>query len=143
MTKLFHFGRLASLPAGAVVLLLAMVLVAPPSARGGCSHLVTSQTERGRHPSLMDDLSGGKTGRSDPLSPPPRPCSGAWCSGQPAAPSVPPGELNGRAESWACCALIPAPTAITSSFISIETSVPRPVCHGKLVFHPPRLLLSA
>src|SRR4051794_2773145 len=96
-------------PAGAITTLLALVLIAPSVAKAGCSHLVTSRNDPARLPSLIEPLLHDLAGQSDPLPTPParRPCTGAWCSGQPAIPTVPSGAFEGRLGSWAWCA--PAP----------------------------------
>src|SRR4029077_12441119 len=102
MTRPFTFRQPTAVRAGAVVSLLALALLPPPGAAGGCSHLVTSRTDPARLSSLIEPLVGDLAGRSEglPGPPPPRPWSGAWCSGQPAAPAVPAGVFDGPLDSW-------------------------------------------
>jgi hypothetical protein len=145
MTKSFSLKQLVSLPAGAVVLLLGFAVLAPPSALGGCSHLVTSGTDPGRLSSpiegLIHDLAGKAAGLPAPVRP--RPCSGALCSGQPAAPSVPPGLFDGRLESWVWCASVPGLVLIGDSFLFAETNGVLPTRRSLDVFHPPRFITPA
>jgi hypothetical protein len=145
MTSSFTFKLPAFLPAGAVVSLVALVVIAPPGAEGGCSHLVTSRTDQARISSLVDPLIRDLSGRSDPLPipRPPRPCSGAWCSGQPATPVVPAGQFDGPSESWAWCSSAPGSALAGRSFLPSATTAPRPVHTQTGVFHPPRVLLPA
>src|SRR5579871_5510579 len=112
MTRSLILKQSASVPTGAVVVLLAMALSAPPGAEGGCSHLVTSRTDPARLASQLDPSITGWADRSAPLPLPPgsRPCSGAWCSGQPAAPAIPAGMSDGRLDSWLWCPSAPALT---------------------------------
>ena len=140
-----RFKRLARLGTGAVLLFLVHGFSAPGSAWAGCNHLVTSRTDPGRLSSRIEPLILDLAGRSDPLPVPasPRPCSGTWCSGQPAAPSVPAGVLDGRLDSWAWCTEIPCFASTGSSFLSDETTALRPLRKGSAVFHPPRLLPTA
>jgi hypothetical protein len=77
MTRFFPSRQRNCQPAWAAILLLALFVAAPTEVWGGCSHLVTSRTERVNHRSLFDafivDDSGGTLGRS----------------GAPAAPQLP------------------------------------------------------
>jgi hypothetical protein len=139
------FKRLVRLGTGALLLLLVHGFAAPGSAWAACNHLVTSRTDPGRLSSRIEPLILDLTGRSQPLPIPPlpRPCSGTWCSGQPAAPSVPAGVLDGRLDSWAWCTEIPCLASTGSSFLSVETTALRPLQTGSAVFHPPRLIPPA
>jgi hypothetical protein len=122
--------------------LLALALLAPSVAKAGCSHLVTSRNDPGRLASLVESLMRDLAGPSDPLpTSPSRPrCSGAWCSGQPAIPPVPPGTFEGRLGSWAWCASSPAEVSTAPHSLVVETHVVVPLRRGNEVFHPPRLL---
>jgi hypothetical protein len=126
-------------------MLLALAQLAPQVAKAGCSHLVTSKNDRGRLASLVEPLMRDLASQSDPLSLPrgPRPCSGAWCSGQPAAPPVPSGTFEGRLGSWAWYAPSPDEVTTAASFLSAGTVTLRPLRRGNDVFHPPRLLPPA
>jgi hypothetical protein len=141
MTRSFSFKQLVSWRAGAVITLLALVLLAPPVAKGGCSHLVTSRTDPGRLSPLIGDLSGRSEGIPVPSRP--RPCSGAFCSQQPAAPAVPAIGLDQRLDSWPWCPILPTLASARPSFLSAGTIALCPVQRAGEVFHPPRLLLSA
>ncbi len=145
MTRSSALKQLVSLPAGAVVLLLGFTLVAPPGVEGSCSHLVTSRTDPGRLSALIDplvhDLSGEPAGIPLPL--PPRPCAGALCSGQPAAPAVPPGSFDGRIDTWAWYALVPGLTLTGDSFLFAATTELHPIRQALDVFHPPRAIPTA
>jgi hypothetical protein len=141
----FPFQRLVSLPAGAVLALLALGAIAPPGAQAACSHLVTSRTDRHESSTLTESLLHDLAAPSDPLPMPsgPRPCSGAFCSGQPAAPAVPAGVTAGRIGSWAWYSEVPAPTSTETAFLSRETSDPDPMRRAIAIFRPPRLLPPA
>jgi hypothetical protein len=145
MTVLIPFKPWVSLQTAAVLSLLAVSVAAPSQVCGGCSHLVTSQSERARHSSLIDslilDISGGEPGRPETPSsvpPPSRPCSGAWCSSQPAAPVIPPGTTEEWVDCWAWSMAVPGSIAVVSSFLvaaEIEFRALRPT--GS-IFRPPR-----
>ena len=126
-------------------MLLASVLLAPPGAEGGCSHLVTSRTDPGRLSSLFEplvhDLAGESAGIPSPQ--PPRPCSGALCSGQPAAPVVPAGFFDARIATWAWYPSVPGLTLIGDSFLFLEMHELQPIRQSLDVFHPPRALPPA
>src|SRR5436309_2891476 len=65
MARPFTSRQPTTLPAGAVVWLLALGLVAPPAAQAGCSHLVTSRTDPAvRIASLIESSVGDLAGRS-------------------------------------------------------------------------------
>ncbi len=70
----------------------------------------------------------------------PAPCSGAFCSGQPAAPAVPAGVTDGRIVSWVWCSELTPPASTATSFLSLETSDPQPMYRFIAVFRPPRHL---
>jgi hypothetical protein len=149
MIVFLPFRQLVFPPAGALALLLALFVIAPPELRGGCSHLVTSQSERTRQSSLIDafvvDDSGGEPARSEPPSVPalPRPCSGAWCPTQPDAPAAPSGTSDVRLETWAWYEVLPGSTSADSSSFSADEIDLRPRRPLGSVFRPPRLVLSA
>jgi hypothetical protein len=145
MTRFSSIKQLVSLPAGAVGLLLALVLLAPPGAEGSCSHLVKSRTDSGRLSSLIDplvhDLAGESAGIPTPV--PPCPCSGAFCSGQPAIPAVPAGFFDGRIDSWALYASAPGLELTAASSLFEEANEIHTIRQPLDVFHPPRALPSA
>jgi hypothetical protein len=124
-------------------MLLAAGLLAPPVAKAGCSHLVTSKYDPRAPLLLLESLMADPAGRRDPLPvpPAPRPCSGAWCSGQPAVPAVPPSTVAGRLGTWAWFVPVPREASGDFSILTAENSPLRPLRRGNDVFHPPRLLL--
>jgi hypothetical protein len=144
MTRFFNLRRVAPLPAGAFVALWAFVMLAPPGAQAGCSHLVTSRTKPARLSSVVDAMiatpDGGVSNLAEPLSVPPRPrpCTGALCSEQPAAPVHQAGVLDAPGDPWAWCVTIPGSPPASCSFIPSEMSELHPVLGGDAVFHPPR-----
>jgi hypothetical protein len=145
MTKSFTFNQPVFHRAGAVAALLALALFAPPVARAGCSHFVTSRTDPGRlfapiEP-LMQDLSRRSEAPRGPADP--RPCSGAFCSGQPAVPAVPAGVFGGVLNAWACLTAVPGLASRVDSFLSPATDELHPTRRAIAVFHPPRFLPSA
>src|SRR5579883_2022433 len=143
MTRPFPIRHPTPLPAGAVVGLLALALVAPAGARAGCSHLVWSGADPGvRMASLIESVIGDPTRRSAglPGPPPPRPCSGAWCSGQPAAPAVPAGMVDELADCWAWWTATSTSSSGRLSLFFAGTAALRPLHRGSAVFHPPRLI---
>jgi len=141
-----RFKRLARFGTGVILLLLVQGFYAPRYAWAACSHLVTSRTESGHQFQLVErlilDLNGGRTD-SLPLPAPTRPCSGRWCSSEPAAPSVPLGTIEGRLDTWACFVEIPGLNSTSPSRLSDQTTVLRPIQGGSVVFHPPRFLPPA
>ena len=145
MTRSFAFRQLVSLPAGAVMWLLTLALLAPPVAEGGCSHLVTSQADSGQVSSLIEPLMRDLAGQSERIPAParPRPCSGALCSGQPAAPAVPAELFEGELDSWACLAPVPGLAVPSDSFVSAEPDELQPTRLPIDIFHPPRRLRPA
>ena len=145
MTRAFAFKRPAGLPAGAILTLLVLVMIAPTVAEAGCSHDVTSRTTSVGRSSLIEPLFHNLTGQSEDLPVPPLPprCSGALCSGQPAAPAVPAGPIDVQPESWAWIASVAHLALTGESVLSSETSDLHPKHLAIAVFHPPRLLPSA
>jgi hypothetical protein len=126
---------------GALTWLLTLALFAPAAARADCSHLVTSKTDRAYQAERQIDLlirgSSGGDPSSEPRSPS-RPCSGAFCSGQPGVPSVPVGSLERLADSWAYSASISTAKAAASFFIATEGAKESPCRAPSGIFHPPR-----
>jgi hypothetical protein len=135
------FKRLARLGTGAFVLLVFQLVCAPGFAWADCNHWFVSRTDPGRLPLLvepwMDELAGRTT---EPFQIPPRPCNGAWCSGQPATPAVPAETFDWGMESWAWWACEQAPLATASSFTLPLNILLHPLHRGNAVFRPPQLL---
>lgn len=140
-----RFRHLATLTAAAVMTLL-IVVTAPASAVAGCSQHVTSRADRARLPSFMQPVEAGRAegeyGRPDPLSIPPRPgrCQGAWCDGQPAAPTAPSGALEVRVDGWAWTASNRRLPAHMSALFSPHGCDPRPTRRGSAILRPPRIV---
>ncbi len=137
--------RLGSVPAGVAPALLVLAVLAPAVAEAGCSHLVTSRADSERLSSLIDPLIHEPSDRSGerPASPSPRPCSGAFCSGQPATPAVPAMAYDGQFDSWAWDASVPALAPIAATFLPAESSDLHPMHRAIAIFHPPPCLPSA
>jgi hypothetical protein len=140
MKRFTSLNQVVSLQAGTAVLLLALALLLPRSAEGGCSHLVKPRTDPGRLSSLTERWVRDLAGEADKIPAPvtPRPCSGALCSGQPAAPAVPAVYLDARLNPWAWCASVPGLALMRESVLFAETNEIRPTRLSFDVFHPPR-----
>jgi len=138
--RLLRDQRLAMLPSAAVTTIVALVLIFSPSAQAGCSHLVTSRADRFGVSGLTESLIRDLADRSNPDPTPshPRPCSGAFCSGQPASPTVPAGVTDGQNGNWALCWPSSSSTVAVASFRAVGTTSLRPVHRETGVFHPPR-----
>jgi hypothetical protein len=138
-----HFNPLARLGTGVFMLFVVQNVCAPVSAWAGCSHLVSSRADSGRPPSVIDSLVHNLAERNEPAQAPPRPCTGAWCSGQPATPAVPASEFNWGGESWAWW--VPGPlSADTSSIFGFPApSIFHSLHRQAGIFHPPRHLSFA
>jgi hypothetical protein len=145
VTRFSLSRRLAPLTAGAVFPLLAWFLFAPPVVQAGCSHLVTSRTDRTLLPSyLLDVISDRGNDASTPSLPEsPRRCRGAWCSDDPAVPAVPSGTTRIRAGLWAWCTAMRDPDVVTPSRLIEHAADPRPSRRTAPIFRPPRLSASA
>ena len=132
-------------PTGAALSLLVLVLLAPSVAEAGCSHLVTSKADAQSQASLIGSLIRDLGGPTDPAPVPPgrQPCSGSWCSGHPAVPTVPPGTFEGRLGTWAWCGPIGQDLAVNPSLLGTVSHNPRPLHRGNEVFHPPRPISPA
>jgi hypothetical protein len=134
----FARWRLAWHGAGALLALLALLLLAPSAARASCGDYVTMGSSTAAHsasPSLPSDNRLG-------VPAVPRrhgPCHGPFCSGNPLpAPlaPVPPAPVHG--DQWAhLCGLLLVAPADTANPVSMDDSR-TPVRHGLLVYHPPR-----
>ena len=141
-------GRSVSPSAWALFALLACGLIVPSKARAGCSFYVLSQSDRD-HPAFLDPLllgaGDGSGEHSSPLAPSngPRPCSGAFCSGEPSTPSSAPSSMGWQVKPWACLAVPDVPTGCRLTPFLLDASDSRPVRAGDSIFHPPRLSPSA
>jgi prepilin-type processing-associated H-X9-DG protein len=139
MTKSPTHRSLVHLRAGAIIPVLAVVLLAPRGAQAGCSHLVTSRTDLRLDSSQMDSMIFGSAGRSESL-PAPRPpahCCGDWCSSRPSVPTNPPRMLGQAVDPWAWCGSNSSLVPVASFFICEAKAPARPVRRTIAVFHPP------
>lgn len=130
---------------GAILSLLVLLCAPAPSARAGCSaHYLTPQAQTAARLLAFDSLllSGSMLpSDGDGERPPswPKPCSGAFCSGNPAAPfSAAPSVIAEGDGDWAISgrpALLVDPKLIVRL---IEDAELAPVDHPSAIFHPPR-----
>jgi hypothetical protein len=141
MMRLLPFQRLSFTPAGVILSVVVLVSFAPSGVEGGCSHLVSSRNDAESHPSQIIGLVLDRSGRSAELPAPNRtvPCSGVWCTGQPATPVVPAGVLSERIDSWALHPTSPATDGLRSSLFAAVRGEALAIRHASSVFHPPRL----
>jgi hypothetical protein len=138
-----YFQQLARFASGALALLLVQGFCAQRSAWAGCSHVAVSQNDPGQVPSILDTLLNDVAGPSSDRNPLPersRPCSGAFCSGQPGTPAVPAGAFDRQGDSWAWCANHSGTLPTLYSFDSSGSASADAVIRSSGIFHPPRLL---
>jgi hypothetical protein len=132
---------------GVLPAFLAILFIGDTEVRAGCAHhSVTSQTQSMRLSAHLERvLTSGAVHAPGSQSPQnrPVPCSGALCSGFPAAPdSTLPflAPVNGDPSA---IAPVPSTQPIPASFagLSVESS-PSTSDHSAGIFHPPRHLAS-
>jgi hypothetical protein len=126
---------------GTAVCLLFVVqgFCAPASAWAGCNHEVTSQTDAARSKSRSGTLLPSLLEPTDAAPQPVRPCTEAWCSGQPATPGLPAKVFDRGLGSWAWWTFDITADATLCSFESLAPNLFRPLYTSIAVFHPPRL----
>jgi hypothetical protein len=126
--------------------LILQALCAPRSASAGCNHLVDLQTGTDHFPTAIERMFVDLAAHSDPVPTPQpaRPCSGVWCSGQPATPPIPPGALDDVPfETWAWCrSILRSAESATPTILRLSAAILRPLIAVSDVFHPPRFVLS-
>jgi hypothetical protein len=137
-----YVSRIRRLGIGAFVLFVLHGLCAPVTAQAGCNHLVVSPTDTTQLASLIDPMLDDLAGGHQPGPASPRPCSGAWCTGQPIVPPIPAGARDWRVDSWAWNAWESIVFTPSFSFVPTRSAVPHRVVRGDGIFHPPRLLPS-
>lgn len=128
---------------GAILSLLMLLCATAPSARAGCStHSLALRTQEAAKTHALDPLllSGTALPLHEGLPPSrPTPCSGAFCSGNPAVPlsTAPPGmpESDGH---WALSLSSPVLADFGSLARSGENARLAPVNQPCSIFHPPR-----
>jgi hypothetical protein len=147
MIRIHRVEKLAFLPVRAVLMtLFAVFLLAPTSAYATCSHLVKSNSDRSHSAQTAVELSGlvlagdslAKPVEQIPSTPVRKPCSGAWCTGQPGIPVVPAGVFESPISSWAWSTPICVDRSIDNDFLITDLTIIRPVSQVGFVFHPPR-----
>lgn len=135
-------GRQAGRLVGALAAFLALVVVWTPSADASCGpHWLTSRGEAHRELTrlLLLDPAADTLAGSHPMPPKaPARCSGAFCSGNPAAPaSATPSLVSVGGEQWAMSSRLDA-AADRGSLLFAATDTPlRPVDRAQAIFHPP------
>lgn len=120
--------------AGALLALLAFANV-PVDARGGCFHPLSSPPPDAAR---LEGLAGLGALAGEPAPPPPSPCDGLRCSGDPAPGPSPTITAVDRSERWGCLAL-----AVIAKPTDSPHPVPSPIAlrpshGGPAPFHPPR-----
>ena len=142
------FERLARWGTGALVLLLVHGLAAPRTARAGCNHLVTSQSDRLLDFNRLDDLiTGGSAAtraddpaRNDPAQPgPQRPgrCSGPGCSSSIPRPPSTASPSSGGPDQWMALGAVLGLAIASPPRLVPDEPAARPAGHKPSIFHPP------
>jgi hypothetical protein len=133
---------------GTLVLLLAHGLGSPRSAWAGCSHLVSSRSDRLLEFNRLDDLltSGSSFWVSDnPDQDPPRepgpqrptPCSGPGCSSRIPLPVPTASQGSGGSDQWVVLSAVPSLPVVSPSSRTFDEPATRPAGHKPSIFHPP------
>jgi hypothetical protein len=138
-----YIQQLARFATGALTLLLVQGFCVQRSAWAGCGHLTVSHSDPGQLRSILDTLLdevAGPLSDKKPLPERSRPCSGAFCSGQPGTPAVPAGAFDRQGDSWAWCANHSGTLPTLYSFDSSGSASADAVIRSSGIFHPPRLL---
>ncbi len=137
-----YLQEFARLGTGVLVFLVCYGVCASRSAQAGCGHLVTSRADRASLPSQIARLTSDSVGRPDSsqASTPPRPCSGAWCSEQPATPTAPLSSFDSQVDPWAWYNNVLPSITNRDSRLTIDTVPLHAVHEASVVFHPPRAL---
>lgn len=147
--KLSTRGLLAGPWVGALFALLLAGSVAPREARAGCSnqHHDGRQTGGGPADGLEMLSPGGASAPDAPgegSRPGPRPCSGVFCSGNPATPfSAPPSVPPPWSGHWALPAFLAAVAEPRPFAFPPHLACLSPVDHACSIFRPPRALTPA
>ena len=136
--------RLAQVWTGAALVLLALGVLVPRSAEASCSHLAISAAQRslvGSDLGVIDRVElVGNFAENAPLEAPSehKPCSGAFCSGQPGVPLSTVISDTPPSDSWA---IVVAPQYVLlpdGNIIQHDDDEIRPIHEGAAIFHPPR-----
>jgi hypothetical protein len=140
--RLSCYKRLWQAGTGAFLLFVVQGLCAPATAQAGCNHRVVSRTDTTQLQPLVDSFLDDVAERPQPLPKSPRPCSGAWCSGQPVVPPVSAGVHDWRIESWAWNARGSIVLRPSCSLFPVSGTLTHPIVGATGIFHPPRVLSS-
>jgi hypothetical protein len=148
MTRSFSFRQSVSLPAGAVISLLAFVLLAPPAVQAGCSHLVVSASDRFLHDNQLDALITGGSSSSiaddlaqDPLKEQgpkrPTPCSGPGCSSRVPLPVSTASQVLDGSDQWVALSAVVRLAVASPPCRTVDEPAARPAGRKPSIFHPP------
>jgi hypothetical protein len=129
--------RLAPWGKGAIALSVLYALCVPGSVQAGCNHGVTTRTDSARL-SAIGRLSVDMAAQPDTPPAPRRPCSGAFCTGQPATPMAPAVSVESPSDSWAWSLWNPGIAFTPWSYLRIKPESSLPVRTGRSIFHPPK-----
>jgi hypothetical protein len=124
--------------AGTLIALAVLLCAWPSKADAGCSHYAVANTYSGS--GQLDIFEHeGEINVSSEAPAPPKPCSGALCSGKPAVPvPVPIAVGTTRADQWGLVdPRLPAPSELSRLFAYAERIV-RAVIEGPSIERPPR-----
>ena len=138
-----YHHRLWRLGTGTFLLLVLGGLCAPATTLAGCNHRVVSRTDTIQMQTAVDAFLYDIAERPLPSPKSPRPCSGAWCSGQPVVPPVPAGERDWQADSWAWNAWGSIVFVPSFSRLPVGDTATHRIVLGSGIFHPPRNLSSS
>jgi hypothetical protein len=123
------------------IALLAVGLLAPSAKASHCGRYVEEDARFRR--AIADLLSSEPGERPSVPIPPAPPCSGALCSGQPAAPATPVATPTLIEDHWPCPVATVAIACDDSRPVTTDEADARPVRRGLSIFHPPRLPSSS
>ncbi|MDR3634833.1 MAG: hypothetical protein P4L84_13595 [Isosphaeraceae bacterium] len=138
--------RLVWLGAGAWIALLASGVLAPATARAGCTHYVLLR-DQGTHGGVSvvnslellspAELPGAGERSRRPVGFP-SPCSGLSCSRNPMPPMAPAPAGLFPADAWACLNFAPSPATLPSLACMMDRCARRPVHFAFPPDRPPR-----
>jgi hypothetical protein len=138
-----HSQRAKSMTAGAILLLLAVVAVAPPAASAGCGHDVVSRSDRSIQ-RMFSELSSLIPASDQLYSPSPLaprrdlPCSGPACSQGSRVPSVPASTASAPHLEWCCTTSLSAPVGPLLIGDLPEAGPCCPLHRAETLVRPPR-----
>jgi hypothetical protein len=129
--------------AGVFVALLVSAVLAPSRTEAGCSHYVTSGNSHVRMPISQLDVLNSTGSPSIPTETqppfPPRPCSGALCSGKPAVPApVPAVSTETYGEQWGELLSPSAALDVQGRWLERAETLLQSILRGRPIDRPPR-----